>query len=167
MPVTKEQFGGKPAKEAFGGFAPWKERAPTERFNALSSGTAEGVARLVGLPADTITNAVNLAIAGYGTVATAAGRPDLAPDLIDPSDVPMSGQRLVDGLRKVGVNVDNPNEWDKWSRALNILGLNVGGSVLPSARSGSVTQAFRPGEAALSSAAGGGAALGTDDPARS
>ena len=55
--------------------------APTvlERGKAALGGINRGIAGLLGLPVDTAENLVNLGIAGVGTAATAAGRPDLAP----------------------------------------------------------------------------------------
>jgi hypothetical protein len=71
------------------------------------------VSSLAGLPVDTVENAINLGAAGIGSIANAAGRPDLAPGLLQGSFG--GSESLQRGMRalaeKTGVrelNPDNP-----------------------------------------------------------
>src|SRR5687767_8906251 len=75
-----------------------------------NAGLAELIARVGGVPADAIENALNLGIAGYGTIAAALGRPDLAPEPLRGS---FGGSESIrKGLRATGepgLSPDNPN----------------------------------------------------------
>lgn len=92
---------------------PWSKYAPAPGKAAplpANAGLAELVARVGGLPVDTIENAINLGLAGVGTVAAAAGRPDLAPDPLRGS---FGGSESIRrGLRATGepgLSPDNPS----------------------------------------------------------
>lgn len=75
-----------------------------------NAGLANFMATALGLPVDTITNALNLGLASIGTAATAAGRPDMAPS---PIEKPFGGSESIrSGLRATGMpglSPDNPN----------------------------------------------------------
>lgn len=74
--------------------------------NAPMSGVAginRGIAALAGLPVDTLMNVADLAKAGYGTVVTAAGRPDLAPTIGDRGSVIGSAEHLSGLLERAGI----------------------------------------------------------------
>lgn len=96
-------------------------------------------ASALGTPVDTIENILNLARAGVGTVATAAGRPDLAPDLQRGS---VGGsQWLKDRLRATGVpslSPDNPtpqSDMGKFQYDLAARGGFIPGGAMPAAAS--------------------------------
>lgn len=86
----------------------WEE-APRGKPLPANAGIAKLATSVLGLPVDTIENVINLGIAGVGTAATAAGRPDLAPDLLRGS---IGGsESLQRGLRATGMpglSPDNP-----------------------------------------------------------
>lgn len=103
-----------------------------DRATAGASGFNRGLAGLAGLPVDTAENLVNLGIAGVGTIATAAGRPDLAPDLL--KGTPGGSQSIAGLMNKGGMATDNPRPDDAASRMLHTGGVIAGGSVMPGAR---------------------------------
>lgn len=103
-----------------------------ERAQAALGGTNRGIAGLVGLPVDAAENIINLGIAGVGSVANAAGYPNLAPNLLRGS---VGGsQWLADRANKVGINTTNPRPDDSASRMLYTGGVIAGGSMVPGAR---------------------------------
>lgn len=106
--------------------------AEPKRGSAALAGVNKGIAGLVGLPMDTAENLVNLGIAGIGSIATAAGRPDLAPNLI--RGTPGGSESLSAGLNKLGIGTDNPSPTDAASRLLYTGGVIAGGSLMPGAR---------------------------------
>ena len=144
--------------------------APTagDRGMALGAGVQRsGVAGLVGLPVDTIESVANLGLAGIGSLAAAAGRPDLAPsplhgsyggseyiakNLRERGHIGLPGTNWLQdkiegatGLRLPRAAVDNPRPDDATSRMLYTGGNLLGGSVgmppaqaLASAASGAV-----------------------------
>jgi hypothetical protein len=86
--------------------------APTPNSGSLpaNAGLANLFANVVGLPMQTVQNAANLGIAGYGSAATALGRKDLAPELI--KNIPGGVENVKNMMRSTGVaglNPDNPN----------------------------------------------------------
>lgn len=102
-----------------------------ERVGALQGGLNKGIAGILGLPVDTVENVLNLAKAIPGTIATAAGRPDLAPE---PTHGSFGGsESIAKGLENIGFNTQNPRPDDAASRMLNTAGTIVGGSVVPGA----------------------------------
>jgi hypothetical protein len=108
--------------------------APTagDRGQAALGGVNRGIAGIAGLPVDTAENLINLGIAGVGTAATALGRPDLAPDLIQGS---VGGSRsIADAMQRAGVGTTNPRPDDAASRLLHTGGVIAGGSMVPGAR---------------------------------
>lgn len=122
--------------------------APTlgDRVKALQGGLYRGAAGLAGLPMDTVENVYNLAKAGVGSVAAAAGRPDLAPNLT--RGTPLGSEWIANQLQNFGINTQNPRPDDPASRMLHTGGVIGGGSMLPGA-------AVKP---ALTAAAGGAVA---------
>jgi len=106
--------------------APKPEATATDRVNAVITGANRGIAGLVGLPMDTAQNVYNLAKAGVGTIATAAGRPDLAPELS--SGNIGTSEWIANKLRKYGIGVDNPRPDDAVSRMLYRGGVVAGGA---------------------------------------
>jgi hypothetical protein len=102
-----------------------------DRVNALQGGLYRGAAGLAGLPMDTVENVYNLAKAGVGTVATAAGRPDLAPNLT--RGTPLGSEWLANQMQNIGINTQNPRPDDTASRMLYTGGVIGGGSMLPGA----------------------------------
>lgn len=109
-----------------------KEPTAVDRTNAAITGMNRGIAGIVGLPMDTIENVYNLGKAGVGTVATALGRPDMAPELT--KGTPLGSQWIADKLKGIGVATDNPRPDDTASRMLHMGGTVVGGSMVPGAR---------------------------------
>lgn len=124
-----------------------------ERGQAVLGGVNRGIAGLVGLPVDTAENIANLGIAGVGSVANLAGRPDLAPNLIRGT---FGGSESIAALlNKAGIGTTNPRPDDAASRMLHTAGVIGGGSMIPGA-------GVKP---ALTAAAGGavaGEALGPE-----
>lgn len=107
-------------------------KAEPSRGSAALAGVNKGIAGLVGLPMDTAENLVNFGIAGVGSIANLAKRPDLAPDLIQ--GTPGGSQSVSGLLNKVGIGTDNPNPEDAASRLLYTGGKIAGGSLVPGAR---------------------------------
>jgi hypothetical protein len=125
--------GGKWLTDAAPTPAPAPAPAPApQRTAATFAGFNRGLAGLVGLPVDTAENLINLGLAGAGTVATAAGRPDLAPDLIHGSFG--GSESIANGLNKLGIGTTNPSPSDAPSRLLYTGGTIVGGSMAPGAK---------------------------------
>lgn len=102
-----------------------------DRIKALQGGLYRGAAGVAGLPMDTVQNAYNLLKAGAGTVATAAGRPDLAPELT--TGTPLSSEWIANQMQKLGINTRNPRPDDPASRMLFTGGVVGGGSMIPGA----------------------------------
>lgn len=119
--MPKDQFYAKV------GFAtPTEAPAATagDRGAAALAGVDRGIAGVVGLPVDTVENILNLGLAGAGTVATAAGRPDMAPDLIRGS---FGGSDWVSRLmERYGIRTSNPRPEDRASRMLHMGGMIAG-----------------------------------------
>lgn len=95
-----------------------------------NAGLAKLGTSLLGLPVDTIENVLNLGLAGYGTLATALGRPDKAPELLRGSFG--GSESLQRGLRATGepgLSPDNPRpESDLGTAEYNFV---ARGGVLP------------------------------------
>lgn len=128
-------------------------QAPTmgERAQAGIGGLNRGIAGIVGLPVDTAENLVNLGIAGVGTAATALGRPDLAPDVLQAS--PGTSAWIRQQMEKGGVGTTNPRPDDAASRMLHTGGTIAGGSMVPGAGVKGTLQAAAGG--AIASEVGG------------
>jgi hypothetical protein len=118
----------------------WLTDAPTKPADATAgdrtaagvSGVNRGIAGLVGLPVDTAENIVNLGIAGVGSLANAAGRPDLAPNLLH--GTPGGSESITRVMNTAGIGTDNPRPDDAASRMLHTGGVIAGGSIVPGAR---------------------------------
>jgi len=111
--------------------SPPAEATAGGRASAAVGGANKGIAGLLGLPVDTAENIYNLIKAGAGTAATAAGRPDLAPELT--IGTPGGSQSIVALLNRLGINTENPQPQDPASRMLHTGGVIAGGSMVPGA----------------------------------
>ena len=119
----------------------WEKATPVEagvqkatvldRARAGLGGINTGIAGLAGLPVDTAENIVNLGIAGFGTAATALGKPEWAPNLI--TGTPGGSQNIIGLMERAGIGTTNPRPDDLASRMLHTGGRIVGGSVFPGA----------------------------------
>ena len=74
---------------------------------AANAGLANFTAGIVGLPMDTVQNAVNLGKAAVGAPLVAVGRPDLAPDLT--TNIHGGSEFVRQQLRKTGIAGLNPD----------------------------------------------------------
>lgn len=137
-----------------------KEVSTVDRLRAGAGGINRGVAGIAGLPMDTVENVYNLGKAGVGTLATMAGRPDLAPELT--RGTPLSSEWFSGLLNKAGIGTGNPNPEDPASQALHTGGMILGGSAFP--QSGTVGQSAVQTLKTAIPAALGGAAAGQIDP---
>jgi hypothetical protein len=120
-----------------GGSAVPKQVSTADRVRAAAAGVNKGFfSDLLGLPVDTIENVLDLGRAGIGTVATAAGRPDLAPNIPDRSTIAGTSDWIARKLNDVGMGnaVNNPNPQDAISRVLYTGGRGAGASVVPNPR---------------------------------
>lgn len=107
-----------------------KQSVTAQRAGELGTGVNQGIASLLGLPVDTGQNLINLAKAGFGTAATAAGRPDLAPD-INTQEEPFLGSRYIGRkMSDIGL-MPNQSPDDLTGRTLQTVGQYVGGSSIP------------------------------------
>ena len=114
----------------------WEKATPVEptaieRGRATIGGANKGIAGLIGLPVDTAENLVNLGKAGFGSVATAFGRPDLAPELT--RGTPGGSESIAKIMERGGFRTTNPRPDDSLSRMLNTGGMIAGGSMIPGA----------------------------------
>lgn len=82
------------------------ESAPSTSVGASASDIVRGAGGAVGAVLDLPYNAINLAKMGFGTAATAAGRPDLAPEITPPPFGPM----IQEGLTKAGLPENAPTD---------------------------------------------------------
>lgn len=103
-----------------------------ERAQAGLGGVNRGIAGLAGLPMDTSENIINLGLAGVGSVANLAGRPDLAPDLV--KGTPGGSEWIAGQMNRGGIQTNNPRPDDQASRMLHTAGVIAGGSLVPGAR---------------------------------
>lgn len=92
------------ATQSFGqsGAEPVAPPKPDAVLSAAGGGNA-GLAGLAGLPVDTLLNVWDLAKAGYGTAATAAGRPDLAPEPSNRGEFFGSSEYIRDRMNDAGL----------------------------------------------------------------
>lgn len=131
-----------------------------DRANAMATGFNRGaITRTLGLPVDTVQNIIDLGKAGVGTVVTALGRPDLAPEVTsDRSGIVGSGDWIEKKVRDVGgsVLIDPSGPIDSTSRVLHSAGMGAGSAVVGGKLAPS-TVAIQ-GKNALAGLTGGGAA---------
>lgn len=107
------------------------------RARAGAAGINKGFfADLLGLPVDTVANVLDLGKAGFGTAASALGRPDLAPDLGDRRGTIGSSEWIARKINDVGLGgaINNPNPDDAASRILHTGGRVAGASIVPNPR---------------------------------
>jgi len=100
-----------------------------DRLLAATSGGYRGIAGLAGLPVDTAQNVINLGIAGVGTLAGMAGRPDLMPEPISGSVG--SSEWIAKHMEKAGAVTETPRPDDATSRMLNTAGMIAFASMVP------------------------------------
>lgn len=134
----------------------WDKATPLEatagdRAKAGLGGVNKGIAGIVGLPVDTAENLVNLGIAGIGSAATALGKPELAPELLNAS--PGTSAWIRQQMEKARIGTTNPRPDDTASRMLHTAGTIAGGSVVPGANVGGTLAAAAGG--AIASEVGG------------
>lgn len=148
---SKELFGDEPVRQP-------KKAGTFDRVRAAAAGINKGfVSDLVGLPVDTISNVLDLGRAAVGTVATAAGRHDLAPDIPDRKTIVGSSDWIAAKLNAGGLGsaINNPNPQDTASRILHMGGRFAGSSVVPSAAVSGKVQLSNAGMGAVSGLASG------------
>lgn len=141
-----EEYGGKET-------GPWAEyAAPKPDVGAADvaragvGGVNRGISGLLGIPVDAIENVLNLGLAGVGTAATAAGKPDLAPNLLSGS---VGGsQWIAKMMETLGINASNPNPQDTASQVAFRAGTIAPARLMPGATTGQTV------------ASAGGAAVG-------
>lgn len=151
---SQELFGDEPARQP-------KKAGIGDRVRAAAAGVNKGFfSDLLGLPVDTISNVLDLGRAAIGTATTAAGRPDLAPDIPDRATIVGSSDWIASKLNAGGLGgaINNPNPQDATSRILHMGGRFAGSSVVPSARVGlsGKTQLTNAGMGAVSGLVSGG-----------
>jgi hypothetical protein len=105
-----------------------------DRVRAGAAGVNKGFySDLLGLPVDTAVNIIDLVKAGVGTVAGAAGRPDLMPEISDRAGIVGSSAWLEKKINEGGLGgaINNPNPEDGASRVLHMGGRVAGASIVP------------------------------------
>ena len=166
--TEQEEFEFRARMEAERAAAPRAPSPPTQpgildRVRAAAAGVNKGFfSDLLGLPVDTAANVLDLGRAAVGTVATAAGRPDLAPDLPDRANIVGSSEWLARKFNQIGMGaaINNPAPQDATSRVLYSGGRGVGASVVPNPRAplSAAVQLTNAGMGAASGLAGGAVA---------
>lgn len=109
-------------------FKPKKDMG-TRVNEMLTRGAYKALSGMLGMPVDAIENVLNLGLAAYGTAATAAGRPDMAP-------MPISGsfggsQSIERGLTEAGAPTDLPPDATTGERLLYGVGKGAVYGVAP------------------------------------
>lgn len=140
------------------GDAPAKQVGTLDRVRASVAGVNKGVfTGLLGLPVDTIANVFDLGKAAVGTVATAAGHPEYAPDLTDRAKVVGSSDWLARKINEVGLGaaINNPQPQDKVSRVLHSGGQVAGMSLVPSSELTAPAQLANMAKGGVSGIVGG------------
>jgi len=120
----------------------WNKAVPDKtetRPTPVNAGLGSLATSVLGLPADTLQSALNLGRMAVGTVATAAGRPDLAPDIL--TKKPLTSEWLKEKLRQTGMpglSPDNPDPKSPLGTLaydMTARGGFIPGAVLPAAAS--------------------------------
>ena len=109
-----------------------QEPTTINRAEQAAGGFNEGILRTVGaFTGDLANNLANLARAGYGSAMNLAGHPDLAPDIVEAKDAPLTGDWLVN---RAPSSIFGPRTGDTTERYLRKAGEFAGASVIgPSA----------------------------------
>lgn len=113
-----------------------------------NAGLANFAASALGMPMDTVQNVLNLGLAGAGSVAGLARRPDLMPDLI--KNIPGGSENVRNMLRRTGMpglSPDNPRpESPSGTRQYNFVsrGGFIPGGAIPAAGSMVAEEALGP-----------------------
>ena len=142
----------------------------SERVRAGAAGINKGLfSDLLGMPVDAAANVIDLGKAAFGMAASAMGRNDLAPDLVERSKIVGSSDWIAKKFNDVGMGgaINNPAPNDQLSRVIHAGGRTAGASILPvrSLPMSTGRQAMNMGGGALSGALAGTAAEASDDPA--
>ena len=126
-------------------------------LSTVGAALQRGAADIAGLPVDTISNVADLGRAGIGTIATMAGRPDLAPDIPDRSKIVGSSEYLAAKARNAGIAVDPSDPASAWNRTVYAGARGAAGALIPSGAgvAGSVPGGGGGGSGAGNSGAGG------------
>lgn len=161
--------------QAKAGDGPWNDFAPatkpkpavttSDHVNAAAAGVNRGFfTGLLGLPGDTVENVLDLGRAGVGTVATALGHPEYAPDIPDRAKVVGTSDWIARKINDVGLGatINNPHPEDKASRILHSGGQMAGMSIAPSGDLSIPAQLANMGKGAVSGIAAG--VVGEDHP---
>lgn len=120
----------------------------THLGRSFLAGVQRGAIDLAGLPVDTVANVGDLVRAAIGTGATAAGHPDLAPDIPDRSDIVGTSDWIASKLAKTGAQVAPSNPESGVDRAAFTFGRGASAAAAgpPSA---AVSNALRGGVGAI------------------
>jgi hypothetical protein len=180
-PVDHDPFVSQGAKLTPVDYDPFAQPRESNLSQAGASGANKAIAGLLGMPVNAIENVINLGLAAYGTAATAAGRPDLAPEPIQgsfggsrsfekgmgnvgvPTELPegaTTGERLAYGVGKGAAYAAAPasSGWQAAGNAAMGLASGVGGAVAkeisPNNPYAEAIGTMAPGAAALVGAAG-------------
>lgn len=158
-PAAPQAGGRDLSADLFGASTP-KQVGAADRARAAAAGVNKGFfSDLLGLPVDTVENVLDLGRAGIGTIATAAGRPDLAPNIPDRSSIAGSSEWIARKLNDVGMGgaINNPNPQDAVSRVLYTGGRGAGATVVPNPRAAlsAGVQLTNAGMGAISGLTGG------------
>lgn len=143
---SQELFGDEPARQP-------KKAGLGDRVRAAAAGVNKGLfSDLAGLPVDFVSNVLDLGRAAIGTATTAAGRPDLAPDIPNRATIVGSSDWIASKLNEggLGAAINNPSPQDATSRILHMGGRFAGSSVVPSAAVGGKGQLANVGMGAVS-----------------
>ena len=101
----------------------WNKPAPSSG-GVLANALNKGIAGVPDAILNTPTNAANLGIAAYGALATALGRPDLAPELMKNPDLAHTF------MKSMGLIRDDQEPQTRMQRVLDMGGQAAGGALL-------------------------------------
>lgn len=100
-----------------------QESAKPSNLDVIGNALWKGVASIPDALLNTPTNIANLGIAGFGSAATALGRPDLAPNVLEQPDY------IARGLKNVGLIRDVVPQ-TAGQRILDVAGQFAGGGLI-------------------------------------
>jgi hypothetical protein len=144
-----EDFGG--SAESSGDVGPWTDFAPApkekpkvvappatakERVLATEGGANKGVAGLLGLPVDTVTNVMNLVIAGHDLGEHVASGDAFTGKALEDRTIKkpfLGSEHITEIMNTLGFQTDNPRPDDAASRMLHT-GAQVAASAITPAK---------------------------------
>lgn len=132
---------------------------PSSNLAIAENAANKGVAALPDMVLNTPTNLLNLGKAGFGTAATALGRPDLAPDLTQNPDI---ARRAMEGVGLIKPDVVPQGSLQKGIDLITqgaVGGALTGGASIPRALTGAAMGALSAGTGGAVEAVGGSPAL--------